>query len=139
MRIRTAFAAIVLSLAIAACGGDDTSEGERPDIEDSTTPTEVVIEPAVQPTPTATIPDVEIGRLTYAVASGDTLGSIAADFGVPLGALLSVNDFEDPNLIGVGVEVIIPTEEEVADWEAAQAAATPAPAETEEEPDSADG
>ncbi len=138
MRIRTVFAAVALSLALTACGGDDSSEGERPDIEDSATPTEVVIE-TPEPTPTAVPADPSIGRLTYEVASGDTLGSIATDFGVPLGAIISVNDFDDPNLIGIGIEVIIPTEEEVTAWEAEQAAATPPPEESTEDTETADG
>lgn len=126
MRIRTIFAALATVAVLAAgCGGDDTSDAERPTIEDETTPTSTPISTVDAPTPTAEVPDIELDRLTYAVEQGDTLGTIASEFSVPLGALISVNSFDDPNVIGIGQEIIIPTLDEVADWEAAQNAATP--------------
>lgn len=138
MRIRTVIAAATVALLLTACGGDDdTSESDRPDIEDAPTPSETAIETLPEPTPTAVVEDIDIGRLTYEVAPGDTLGSIASDFGVPLGALIEVNEFDNPDLIGVGDEVIIPTEEEIAEWEAGQANSTEAPA-SDSETDAAD-
>ena len=48
---------------------------------------------------------------------------------MPLGALISVNEMANPDLINIGQEIVIPTEEEVAEWEAEQAAtATEEPA-----------
>lgn len=131
MRIRTTLAALVtVVVLIAGCGGDDTSDGNRPAIEDEITPTSTPISTVDAPTPTAEVPEIELDRLTYAVEQGDTLGTIATEFSVPLGALITVNAFDDPNLIGIGQEIIIPTLDEVAEWEAAQQAETPeAPAE----------
>jgi murein DD-endopeptidase MepM/ murein hydrolase activator NlpD len=45
---------------------------------------------------------------TYIVQPGDTLATIAAEFGVSLADLISVNDIQNPNLIPVGTELILP-------------------------------
>lgn len=120
----------VVALIAAGCGGDDdpTSE-DRPDIEEDATPTEPPADTVAAPTPTAVPAVIEVPRLTYTVEPGDLLGDIAATFGVPLGAIISVNEMANPDLINVGQEIVIPTEEEVAEWEAEQAAtATEEPA-----------
>jgi murein DD-endopeptidase MepM/ murein hydrolase activator NlpD len=44
----------------------------------------------------------------YIVQSGDTLGTIAQRFGVPLSTLIEVNAISDPNNISVGMELKIP-------------------------------
>jgi murein DD-endopeptidase MepM/ murein hydrolase activator NlpD len=46
---------------------------------------------------------------SYVVAPGDTLGAIAARFGVSLDALVAVNGITDPNQITAGQQLIIPT------------------------------
>ena len=115
-------AMIAAALLFAGCGDDgDATSDERPEAigdigtEDGTAPT-------VAPTPTAIPVTVEPERLTYTVAEGDLMGSIAQMFDVPLGALVAVNDMDDPNFIQVGDELVIPTDDEVAEWEAAEAA-----------------
>ena len=129
--------AVVILVLTAACGGDDTSGEERPNIEDTPTPTEVALDNNdPEPTPTAVEPDVALDRLTYPVESGDTLGTIAARFDVPLGALIVVNAFDDPNLISIGQEIIIPTADEVADFLAAQEGGTTEAPAAEESSDS---
>ena len=45
----------------------------------------------------------------YVVAPGDTLGVIAARYGVPLDLLVQVNDIANANSINVGQRLIIPT------------------------------
>ncbi len=45
---------------------------------------------------------------TYIVRAGDTLASIAAQFGVPLAELVRVNNIADPNVISVGQRLVIP-------------------------------
>ena len=45
---------------------------------------------------------------SYTVKSGDTLEAIAKDSGVQLDALIKANDIENPNLIQVGQQLIIP-------------------------------
>jgi LysM repeat protein len=46
---------------------------------------------------------------------GDTLFSIAFDYGVNPDTLQAVNGIENPQLLSIGQELIIPTEEETAD------------------------
>ncbi len=137
---RWAFVIALVLLVATACGGDDSTESDRPNIEDDATPTVVGVGSATVdpiPTPTAVPAEIEPERLTYTVQQGDLLGDIARTFGVPLGAVISVNEITDPNVIGVGQEIIIPNEEEIAEWEAAQAAAEPA-ADAESDADAAD-
>ncbi len=45
---------------------------------------------------------------TYTVQAGDTLGKIAAEFGVTVQDLQKANNISDPDLISVGQELIIP-------------------------------
>jgi LysM repeat protein len=60
----------------------------------------------VQPTATFTPGPGE--PVTYRVQPGDTLLSIAAQFGVPVEDIMTANDLEDPNFIQVGQELIVP-------------------------------
>lgn len=60
--------------------------------------------PAVIPTFTSAPPTPTI----YLVRSGDTLGTIAEQFGVSLEAILAANGLTDPNLLSVGQALIIP-------------------------------
>jgi membrane-bound lytic murein transglycosylase D len=55
------------------------------------------------------VPDAE--RVTYRkhrVQAGDSLGSIAAQYGVGLDALVAFNRISNPNRISVGMEVVVP-------------------------------
>ncbi len=140
---------LLTALLFSACGGDDESTSdERPaDIGEVSGTVEDAI---ITPTPTAIPAVIEPLPLSYTVQEGDLLGNIAQTFNVPLGAIVAVNDFDNPDLIQVGQEIIIPTEEEVAEWEAeeevrlqaeatAEAAATPTPEETPSEGDDTEG
>lgn len=53
-------------------------------------------------------PVVADSATTYTVQEGDTLGSIAARYGVSLDALAQANNIENPNLIEVGQQLTIP-------------------------------
>jgi LysM repeat protein len=61
------------------------------------TATPETISPTATPEPTIHI-----------VESGDTLGAIAAQYGVTVEAIVEANDIEDPNTLRVGQELIIP-------------------------------
>ena len=105
---------MVLLLAVvgAACGGGGgTSTEERPtmglDSDEVAVPTVEALTPTQPPTPTPT-PTPE--AFVYVVKEGDTLGSIAAEFGTSVDAIIAVNEFEDPNVISIGQEVEIPQE-----------------------------
>ncbi|MGA3292143.1 MAG: L,D-transpeptidase family protein [Candidatus Microgenomates bacterium] len=67
------------------------------------TPTQ---EPTVTTTPIPTITPTPNG--TYIVQSGETLGKIAAKFGMPYGYLAEENNIPDPNLIYTGQVLTIP-------------------------------
>ncbi len=128
--MRKGSAAIAISVLIfAGCGGDDDPAAEeRPeDLENIDNDAAVA---TAAPTPTAVPATVEPERLTYTVAEGDLLGTIAQKFDVPLEVLIAVNDIEDANFIQIGDELVIPTQDEVEAWEASQQAeAAEAPAE----------
>jgi LysM repeat protein len=83
---------------------------------DTPLPTDTLTPPPPTPTPTITetplpsdTPTPE-GPLTYIVEPGDTLSSIADQFGVDILLLISVNNITDPSAINAGEELIIPQE-----------------------------
>jgi LysM repeat protein len=57
--------------------------------------------------PTAT-PAAAGGEQQYVVQAGDSLGAIAAQFGVTIDAIVQANSITDPNLIIPGETLIIP-------------------------------
>jgi len=126
---------LAAALLFTACGGDDEpteADPERP-ADSGEVGDEVQGETIVAPTPTAVPAVIEPERLSYVVQEGDLLGGIANNFNVPWEALAWVNDIDDPNLLQIGQELLIPTEEDVLEWEALQTSAEPA------EPAAADG
>jgi LysM repeat protein len=48
---------------------------------------------------------------SYTVASGDTLGSIAARFGTSVEAIQSINNLQDRNALQVGQKLVLPNQE----------------------------
>ena len=46
---------------------------------------------------------------TYIIQSGDTLATIAYQFGISLDELIAINNIENPNAISEGMEIILPT------------------------------
>ena len=70
------------------------------------TPTPTAV-PSPTPTPVATPPPPP-PQETYVVQQGDTLGTIAAQFGTTVGALQAANGIEDPDTIVIGEVLIIP-------------------------------
>jgi spore germination protein len=61
------------------------------------------------PTTTAT----PAGRVIHIVQAGETLSSIGRQYGVSHQAIMYVNGLEDPNLIELGQELIIPRPDEI--------------------------
>ncbi len=132
---RTALAALLagLVLTLVACfdTGDDT-EGPTTDTGGAGSNTVVTLappppvtpttgfvqqQPATPPdpppaTPGTTQPERELGtQLVYTIQPGDTLFSIARQFGVTLEALVELNNIEDPDRINAGDQLFIPPPE----------------------------
>ena len=75
----------------------------------SPVPTQVPPTPAPPATPTpAPTASATGGVRRYVVQPGDTLNSIAAQFGSSVRAIIDVNNIADPESIRVGLELIIP-------------------------------
>ncbi|MBI5878430.1 MAG: LysM peptidoglycan-binding domain-containing protein [Chloroflexi bacterium] len=79
----------------------------RTPIPPTLTPTATPVPPTVTPTPTATIPPTPT-PIIYVVQSGDTLGAIAAKYGVSTQAIMDANGITDARLIRVGTRLVIP-------------------------------
>lgn len=101
---RTSFVAPVALLILAGCVGSIS-----PSPLAQTTPTATP-----PPSPAAVVPGssfhaTPVGQ-SYVIATGDTMSSIAARFGVSLGELLDANPaIKDPNKIAVGQVITIPS------------------------------
>lgn len=70
-------------------------------------PTPAAPPPAAAP-PSPTAPAGTVSGKKYVVQPGDTLGSIAQQFGVTVDAIIKANNISNPDLIQVGQELIIP-------------------------------
>ncbi len=80
-------------------------------------PLSVILNPTQDPsliqiTPTPDIPHLlptpRQNANQYAVQSGDTLGSIARQYGISVEALMQANNLTDPNLISIGQTLNVP-------------------------------
>lgn len=119
---------LVLVVLLAACGSSTTNEPQGAE----TVPTLAVIEdiPRVVETPDPGLPptwtpqphvdeghlynatgtDIPITgtRFVYTVERGDTLGKIAARYGVTVSDLARINNIQNINVIEVGQQIIVP-------------------------------
>jgi LysM repeat protein len=109
-RLRHAVIVPLATLAlITGCSRDDKSE----DVPPTPPPTFAIVTPTPVP-PGATVvitptPTVDVSTLEkYTVKEGDSLSSIADQFGVPQTALAEINNIDDPNALQVGQELVIP-------------------------------
>ncbi|MFQ5922514.1 MAG: LysM peptidoglycan-binding domain-containing protein [Anaerolineales bacterium] len=85
------------------------SDTETPEHTSTPQPPTATLEPSLTPEPSET-PTPE-GPITYLVEEGDSLASIADQFGVTIDQLIAANSLADPNNIGVGSQLIIPDPE----------------------------
>jgi murein DD-endopeptidase MepM/ murein hydrolase activator NlpD len=71
--------------------------------------------PVLTPTPDEphTLPTPRSNEERYIVQRGDTLGIIAQRFGVKIDAILAANEIPNPDLVEVGVELVIPAPKEL--------------------------
>lgn len=110
---------LALTLFLVGCGQTITPEpttgavAATPQPGSAATPTRrltataPILPPADTPTPTLTPTPI-----IHVIESGDTLYSIAFDYGVNPDALQAVNGIEDPRFLSIGQELIIPVGEE---------------------------
>lgn len=108
-RVRVLWMVLMLAVLGAACGGGGgTTSEDRPigvDSDGLAIATVAVPEPTLAPTPTPTsTPEAFI----YIVRGGDTLGSIADEFGITWQEIDAVNQLENPNVLSIGQEIEIP-------------------------------
>jgi len=68
------------------------------------TPTSALPTPTLTPTFTPTLPP----HTTYRVEHGDSLWSIALEFGVTVEALMEANDLSEDTILDIGQELLIP-------------------------------
>jgi len=132
--IAPALLAVVLTATMfAACGGDsdDDDDSVTGDVFPTATMPETLPDPIiVSGTP---LPPSNVER--YTVQDGDSPSSIAAQFGVSVDELLSVNNITDPTDLHVGDELIIPGGAATAEPQSEPTSApTTAPVEEDEAP-----
>lgn len=91
--------AVLVSVALVACGGDDESLDTLPLMTAAPTV------PASNAAPTTTAP---VAEEFYTIQQGDTLFGIAQAFGVTVDDLISFNGISDPDAIQAGQRLKIP-------------------------------
>lgn len=128
--MRKLFVIVVIMLLLSACSRSSAINDGLPTLAptvavNDSPRTEVTPEPGLPPTWTP--PPVEaqghifdvgsetggaVGitgtRFIYTVQRGDTLGTIAARYGVSVNDLVNLNNIKNPNLIEVGQQLVIP-------------------------------
>ncbi len=68
----------------------------------------LVADPVTDTPPEETLEAAESDETFYIVQSGDTLGSISAQFNVPLDDLIAANNIDNPNIVAAGETLLIP-------------------------------
>jgi LysM repeat protein len=102
---------LMIALLATGCvrGGGDNKEGDVPTAGPQfaiVTLTPVPPGATIVIEPTATIDPTTLRRHT--IKDGETLSSIASDYGVSQEDLQALNNIDDPNSIQVGQELLIP-------------------------------
>jgi LysM repeat protein len=132
---RAAVISVVVALLAAACGRTITPEptagvvgstgvpGVAPTATPRLTATGPILPPVDTPTPTLTPTPI-----IHVIESGDTLYSIAFDYGVNPDALQEANGIEDPRFLSIGQELIIPIDVASDDGTSNLLLPTPTPA-----------
>lgn len=109
---------VVLITLLAGCGEVEVITPEATDVASSppprststASPMETATVPISPPRETAT-PTITPTPLVHFVQEGDTLGSIAAAYGVSVQAIQTANQIENPLLLQIGQRIVIPTGE----------------------------
>lgn len=88
--------ALIAAVVLSACGGSDETYVTLPPMRTTTT----------DATTTTVLDDT---RIFYTVKPGESLSIIAESFGVPLPALIELNQITNPNSVAAGSTLEIPT------------------------------
>ncbi len=103
---------VVGTCLLASCGnGDDATPTASPSVSLSVPAAPAAASeatPSAAPATTPTPPEETQSPRTYVVESGDNLTSIAERLGTTVEELVAANDIEDPDIINVGSELVIP-------------------------------
>lgn len=91
--------AIMTSVTLVACGGDDESVDTLP---------LMTAAPSVVPTSMGATTTLPTAEEFYTIQQGDTLFGIAKSFGVTLEDLIAFNGITDPDAIEAGQRLKIP-------------------------------
>ena len=97
-------AMLALATALAACGGGGAKATATATLPAATATRVVVQQPTAVASPTAQV----AGDDQYVVQAGDTLSSIAQQFGVTVQQIVDLNAIDDVNLILPGQTLAIP-------------------------------
>lgn len=108
-------------MVLTACGGEVVTPQPTVDTPPTSTPTPApapslrltATAPLIPPAATAT-PTTTPTPIVHVIQEGETLLSIAFDYGVSLQALQTANSIENPQFLQIGQRLIIPTGEEEA-------------------------
>lgn len=125
---------MIAAASLVGCGSVITPEPEttRTPVVNSPVetppPTSAVTPTApIQPTASTATPTVTPTPIIHVVQEGETLQGIAASYGVSSQALQAANGIENPLLLQVGQELVIPTADEEAGGDSGLLLPTPTP------------
>jgi LysM repeat protein len=97
---------------LAFLASDTPTASLTPTLRPTNTPVPVTDTPAATPTVTNTPgPSPTPTDVVYVVESGDTLFSIAEQFGANVCLIMAVNNITDPSVLSVGQSLIIPPDD----------------------------
>ena len=101
------------ALLSAGCGRGGGAGTPSPPATPGASPTSAPVasptpSPSPSPLPSPSLSPTPPSGVTYIVRPGDTLTSIAREFGVTVQAIVETNNIADPDLINVGQVLIIP-------------------------------
>ena len=108
----------ILLLLVGGCGGDDDPEGSGTEgatsdaatASDTASPVESGIATPTEAGTASGTPEAAGTSGGYVVESGDTLTSIAQEHGTTVDAIVEANDLDDPDVLDIGQELVIPTD-----------------------------
>jgi LysM repeat protein len=99
---------IAATLEATPTAQPSATETATPEPTATETPTATPTEPPPTATAQPTAPPQPAGVVTYKVKSGDTLSSIASQFGIPWQTLAEANKLTSRSVLRVGQELVIP-------------------------------